>query len=143
MRALDERIVKAMQAYRRDIRWRPGRRMPAWKRPANIAPCWSACGRRPAALREQFKSLLNENTIREVANFQSQLNRERETIRERIETINGSLRAIDYNPGRYILLEANPNPDQEIRDFRGAARCTEGALAGSEERNIPRRSSCR
>ncbi|MCB1934239.1 MAG: ATP-dependent exonuclease SbcCD, C subunit-like protein, partial [Candidatus Accumulibacter sp.] len=31
----------------------------------------------------RFKELLNENTIREVANFQSQLARERETIKER------------------------------------------------------------
>ena len=30
----------------------------------------------------RFKELLNENTIREVANFQSQLYREREAIRE-------------------------------------------------------------
>ena len=81
-----------------------------------------------------FKSLLNENTIREVANFQSQLNRERETIRERIETINRSLRGIDYNPGRYIQLEANPNVDPEIRDFLVALRaCTEGSLASSDE----------
>ncbi|MFM8394435.1 MAG: ATP-dependent exonuclease SbcCD, C subunit-like protein, partial [Acidobacteriota bacterium] len=54
----------------------------------------------------RFKSLLNENTIREVANFQSQLARERETIRERISRINESLTQIDYNPGRYISLEA-------------------------------------
>jgi uncharacterized protein YPO0396 len=31
----------------------------------------------------RFKALLNENTIREVAQFQSQLHRERETIKER------------------------------------------------------------
>ena len=38
----------------------------------------------------RFKELLNENTIREVANFQSQLHRERETIKERISQINDS-----------------------------------------------------
>jgi uncharacterized protein YPO0396 len=54
----------------------------------------------------RFKELLNENTIREIAGFQSQLKRERKTIRERIATINGSLRAIDYNPNRYSALEA-------------------------------------
>jgi uncharacterized protein YPO0396 len=46
----------------------------------------------------RFKELLNENTIREVANFQSQLARERETIKERIARINESLTQIDYNP---------------------------------------------
>ena len=54
----------------------------------------------------RFKELLNENTIREVANFQSQLARERETIRERIGRINESMGQIDFNPGRYIRLEA-------------------------------------
>ncbi len=82
----------------------------------------------------RFKELLNENTIREVANFQSQLNRERQTIRERIAAINQSLREIDYNPGRYILLNAEPSPDAETRDFQTDLRaCTEGTLTGSDD----------
>jgi uncharacterized protein YPO0396 len=81
----------------------------------------------------RFKQLLNENTIREVANFQAQLNREREEIGERIALINKSLRGIDYNPGRYIALLAEQAYDAEISDFRGQLRaCTEGALTGSE-----------
>jgi uncharacterized protein YPO0396 len=82
----------------------------------------------------RFKELLNENTIREVANFQSQLARERETIKERIARINESLTQIDYNAGRYIVLEAQPTPDADIRDFQTELRaCTEGALTGSED----------
>ncbi|ANB70932.1 ATP-dependent exonuclease SbcCD, C subunit-like protein [Paraburkholderia phytofirmans OLGA172] len=82
----------------------------------------------------RFKDLLNENTIREVANFQSQLARERETIRERIELINESLTQIDYNAGRYIVLEAQLSQDAEIRDFQSDLRsCTEGTLTGSED----------
>jgi uncharacterized protein YPO0396 len=82
----------------------------------------------------KFKSLLNENTIREIANFQSQLNRERHTIGERITRINASLRDIDYNPGRFIELLAEPSIDQDIRDFQQQLRaCTEGALTGSDE----------
>jgi uncharacterized protein YPO0396 len=82
----------------------------------------------------RFKELLNENTIREVANFQSQLARERETIRERIARINESLTQIDYNPGRYIVLEAQPAADADIRDFQAELRsCTEGALTGSDD----------
>ncbi len=82
----------------------------------------------------RFKDLLNENTIREVANFQSQLARERETIKERIAQINQSLTQIDYNPGRYISLEAQMNVDTDIRDFQTELRtCTEGALTGSED----------
>jgi len=82
----------------------------------------------------RFKELLNENTIREVANFQSQLNRERETIKERITRINESLTQIDYNPGRFIALEAQPAPDVDIRDFQSELRaCTEGTLTGSDD----------
>jgi len=81
-----------------------------------------------------FKELLNENTIREVANYQSQLNRERQSIKERIERINQSLTQIDYNPGRYIVLENQSSPDGEIQDFLADLRaCTEGSLTGSGE----------
>jgi len=83
---------------------------------------------------QRFKQLLNENTIREVANFQAQLNREREEIRERIETINASLRQIDYNVNRYICLLAEPTQDADVREFRESLRaCTEGALTGSQD----------
>ncbi len=82
----------------------------------------------------RFKELLNENTIREVANFQSQLYKERETIKERIEQINESLTQIDYNPGRYILLEAQTNQDNDLKEFQASLRaCTEGSLTGSED----------
>ncbi|MDA3868909.1 MAG: SbcC/MukB-like Walker B domain-containing protein, partial [Gammaproteobacteria bacterium] len=82
----------------------------------------------------RFKELLNENTIREVANFQSQLYRERESIKERIDHINQSLTRIDYNPSRYIRLEAQPTADADIRNFQTELRtCTEGALTGSDD----------
>jgi uncharacterized protein YPO0396 len=82
----------------------------------------------------RFKELLNENTIREVAHFQSQLHRERETIKERVARINESLTQIDYNPGRYIALEAQPATDADVRDFQTELRaCTEGTLTGSDD----------
>ncbi|MES2264535.1 MAG: ATP-binding protein [Pseudomonadota bacterium] len=82
----------------------------------------------------RFKELLNVNTINEIANFNAQLARERETIKERIARINESLTQIDYNAGRYIVLESQPSPDAEIRDFQGELRaCTEGALTGSDD----------
>ena len=82
----------------------------------------------------RFKELLNVNTINEIANFNAQLARERETIKERVERINQSLQVIDYNPGRYIRLVAQPSPDAEIRDFQQDLRaCTEGALTGSAD----------
>jgi len=81
----------------------------------------------------RFKELLNENTIREIANFQSHLNKERHTIHERVAVINRSLRDIDYNDGRYIRLEAEASTDTEIRDFQQRLRaCTEDSLTGSQ-----------
>lgn len=82
----------------------------------------------------RFKELLNVNTINEIANFNAQLARERETIKDRIAHINKSLGEIDYNPGRYIVLESQASPDAEIRDFQQELRaCTEGALTGSDD----------
>lgn len=83
---------------------------------------------------ERFKQLLNVNTINEIANFNAQLARERETIRERIGRINQSLTAIDYNRDRYIALISQPSPDADIREFQQDLRaCTEGAVTGSDE----------
>ncbi|CAM5778675.1 ATP-binding protein [Castellaniella caeni] len=82
----------------------------------------------------RFKELLNVNAINEIANFNAQLARERETIKDRIARINQSLGEIDYNPGRYIVLESQLSPDVEIRDFQQELRaCTEGAVTGSED----------
>jgi uncharacterized protein YPO0396 len=81
-----------------------------------------------------FKELLNVNTINEIANFNGQLARERETIKENIGFINESLTQIDYNPGRYIVLETQATPDADIRDFHAELRaCTEGSLTGSDD----------
>jgi uncharacterized protein YPO0396 len=78
---------------------------------------------------QQFKTYLNQNTIRDIAGFQSQLNKQAEVIKERIATINSSLVGVDYNPGRYIRLEAEPTPHTDVRDFRSDLRaCTEGAV---------------
>jgi uncharacterized protein YPO0396 len=132
---LGEKIVKAMEAYRKDYPLET----------QEVDASVRAIGEFTAMLdrlREddlpryegRFKELLNENTIREVANFQSQLNRERQTIKERVDVINRSLREIDYNPGRFIVLEATGSTDPEIRDFQQDLRsCTEGALTGSDD----------
>jgi uncharacterized protein YPO0396 len=83
--------------------------------------------------RRQFKTYLNQNTIRDIAGFQSQLNKQAELIRERIATINTSLVGVDYNPGRYIRLEPLPSPHGDIRDFRADLRaCTDDAVSGED-----------
>ncbi|HKL58441.1 MAG TPA: ATP-binding protein [Sphaerochaeta sp.] len=83
---------------------------------------------------KQFKVLLNENTIREIASFQAQLNKESQQIKERVDQINKSLYGIDYNKDRYILLEAMNTNDVEIRTFRqDLVSCLAGSLGGSAD----------
>ena len=132
---LAEKIVQAMQAFRTAY--------PLDTREADASVAAAAeYGGMLERLRSddlprfeaRFKELLNENTIREVASFQSQLARERGDIKERIETINKSLVDIDYNTGRYIELAADATTDAEVREFQQDLRaCTEGALTGSED----------
>jgi uncharacterized protein YPO0396 len=44
------------------------------------------------------------------------------------------LRQIDYNPGRYIVLEDERTIDPEIREFQQDLRkCTEGSISGTED----------
>jgi uncharacterized protein YPO0396 len=80
---------------------------------------------------KQFKFYLNQNTIQEIAQFQAQLNKHAEAIRDRIATINTSLVDIDYNDGRYIRLEAQLTDETVVRDFRTELRaCTDDAVSG-------------
>lgn len=83
---------------------------------------------------KRFKQLLHENAINQIALFQAKLKQEQDTIKIRIEQINGSLSAIDYNEGRYIRLEYDETYDSDIKDFRVQLKaCTEGALTGSDD----------
>ena len=79
---------------------------------------------------QQFKRYLNQNTIHDIASFQGQLNRQAELIKERVEVINASLAEVEYNPGRFIRLEAQLTLDADIRDFRTDLRaCTEDVVS--------------
>jgi uncharacterized protein YPO0396 len=135
LRRLEEKIVKAMESYRKDY---PVETQELDARIDALAELGDMLARLTQddlpRFEAKFKELLNENAIREVANFQSQLSRERQTIRERIVAINKSLRDIDYNPNRYIALDIVASQDADIRDFQQDLRaCTEGSLTGSED----------
>jgi uncharacterized protein YPO0396 len=132
---LAEKVIKAMTSFKEEFKLET----------AEMDASLAAAGEFRALLQQlqrddlprfvdRFKELLNVNTINEIANFNAQLARERETIKERIARINESLAQIDYSPGRYIVLESQPTPDAEVRDFQADLRaCTEGALTGSED----------
>jgi uncharacterized protein YPO0396 len=135
LKRLRERIIQAMSDYRQAFRLETAEVDTSVEAAVEYRTMLDALRQNDLPRFEtRFKELLNENTIREVANFQSQLNRERETIRERIAHINESLTQIDYNDGRYILLEAQTTMDPEIRDFQSELRaCTECTLTGSAD----------
>lgn len=81
---------------------------------------------------EKFKNLLHKETIHEIVAFHGQLRKERYLIRERVEQINQSLEAVEYNPGRYIRLNADRNPDREVREFeQQLMACTANTTTGS------------
>lgn len=82
----------------------------------------------------EFHRSLRENAIHEIAGLAAALNGQERTIRDRVDTINGSLRSIDYNPGRYIHLLPQSTPNTEIRAFRDDLQsCTSNITRGAEE----------
>ena len=81
---------------------------------------------------QQFKRYLNQNTIHDIASFQGQLNRQAELIKERVQLINASLAEVEYNPGRFIRLEAQLTLDADIRDFRTDLRACTADVVSSD-----------
>lgn len=67
---------------------------------------------------QRFKDMLNQDTIRAMALFRSQLDRQEEEIAARIRLINQSLLALDYQDGTYIEVDGVVSPDVEIREFK-------------------------
>ena len=81
-----------------------------------------------------FKTYLNQNTIRDIAGFHSQLTKQADLIRDRIDTINASLVGVDYNPGRYIRLEPQRSGHMEIKEFQADLRaCTDNAVSADPD----------
>lgn len=82
----------------------------------------------------KFKKRLRENTIQDMAIFQSKLLSNRDVIRERIEEINRSLYDIDYNVGHYIEIECIESLNSEIKHFRQQLKaCTDSDITGSDD----------
>ncbi len=82
----------------------------------------------------RFSHLLRENTINQIALFQTHLDEACHEIRDRIALINESLAEIDYNEGRYIQIECNPAVSDTIAEFRRELRaCTDEALNGNAD----------
>ncbi len=84
--------------------------------------------------KSKFKELLNKNTINEVALLQNKLDQESLTILKKIDTINRSLKQIEYDSGTFIQLIPDPDHDMEIRQFKEDLKgCLANTLTGAED----------
>jgi uncharacterized protein YPO0396 len=68
--------------------------------------------------KKKFKELFKEKTIHKVLTLQTQLEKLSSDIKDKIETINKSLRDIEYSDGTYIELIAKRSQNAEIKEFR-------------------------
>jgi len=82
---------------------------------------------------ERFKNMLNEGVIKDMIMFKQTLDKEAEEIKDRVASINDSLRTITYNPATYIELGLADAQHQDIRDFRSQLKeSIEGTIGQSE-----------
>lgn len=83
---------------------------------------------------KRFHQMLKEGTIQKIAMFQANLEKERNEIEEKLEKINLSLNAIDYNTGTYITLISERSKDIDIRGFQQDLRaCLSDTLGGEDD----------
>lgn len=69
---------------------------------------------------QRFRALLEENTINQMALFYANLKLRAQEIKERIESINASLKGIDYDAGRYIEISCVHTHVRAVQEFRRA-----------------------
>lgn len=87
----------------------------------------------------EFRHQLNTNAVRELAQFNAWLRRQADDISERVRVINEALGAIDYNPGRIIVLIAEPTVNQDVRQFRADLREVTAGVLASDDTDMERR----
>ena len=82
----------------------------------------------------EFKELLNQHTIQELAGFNNWLQRQASAITDRIAKINEALGAVPYGEGTYLRLDKEPTAHQEVVQFRADLRnLTDDALAQEDD----------
>ncbi|HOC53992.1 MAG TPA: SbcC/MukB-like Walker B domain-containing protein [Verrucomicrobiota bacterium] len=82
----------------------------------------------------RFAAFLNTNLIMDMANFNAKMAEHEKAIRERIETVNGSLKSIEFNPGTYVQIVPVNTRNPEIREFRAALKtCLSGGILPSKD----------
>jgi uncharacterized protein YPO0396 len=66
----------------------------------------------------RFRVYMDEKITDDLHFLNNALNREQLEIRSKIETLNASLRQLEYNPGTYMRLDVRDANDPQIGDFR-------------------------
>ncbi|MCI6751847.1 MAG: hypothetical protein MR585_02200, partial [Selenomonas bovis] len=81
----------------------------------------------------RFRALLEENTINQMALFYANLKLRAQEIKERIASINASLKGIDYDAGRYIEISCVHTHVRAVQDFRRALDACMAAAADAPD----------
>lgn len=120
---LSQKIISAMQAYKNDYPAETQEVDAAVEALAEYTEMLEELQTQDLPRHEaRFWAMLKEETIQGVAMFQAQLDKEQREIGDKIDTINRSLKEIEYNPGSYIILLKDLAQDVEIREFRHQLR---------------------
>lgn len=83
---------------------------------------------------QRFKERLNDKVTREIGLLNSELERERYAIEDKIDLLNQALMQLEYRPGTHMKLEARHVNDREIKDFRTELHaCLDDAFVASFE----------
>lgn len=82
---------------------------------------------------ERFKNMLNEGVIKDMIMFKQNLDKDAEEIKDRVASINASLRTITYNPATYIELGLIDAQHQDIRDFKSQLKESIEGTIGQQE----------
>ncbi|VAX36115.1 FIG007317: Chromosome segregation protein SMC-like, partial [hydrothermal vent metagenome] len=67
---------------------------------------------------KRFKELLDQKVIMDVSSFYNFLTKHVSIIKEKIQSLNHSLKSIDYSPATYIELNTESNRDVQIKEFQ-------------------------
>ncbi len=87
----------------------------------------------------RFQDRLNEKVIQELGVFHAALQCEKQEIADKIETLNASLKQLEYRPGTFMRLEPRNVSDLEVRDFQTLLRdCLDDQFDDDEQANEAR-----
>ena len=136
-RALEEetgRLAAAMEAFNRSFPAQARDLLPRPEAQAEYEALLEDLERDGLPQYEQrFRALLEENTINQMALFYANLKLRAQEIKERIASINASLKGIDYDAGRYIEISCVHTHVRAVQEFRRALDACMAAAADAPD----------